>query len=276
MNRYVRKAFPDRSPVVNNLLLWCAAIVAFFSSCNTTKNSYYFKTIPRDTTFKATVPPPAESKIRKGDLLSINVSSLNKEEDGIYNAAAAGSGQLVAGSSGGGSSSGFLVDVFGNIQYHRLGIMKVEGMTRRELRDKLQKDLQPYLRDVIVTVRYMNHKVSILGEIAKPQVIQMPEENMTVLDVLAGSGDVTQTARRDNILVIREKDNGEKQMKRLNLENHSLFNSEWYYLQPNDVVYIEPNDKRIKEENRNRQLQYISLGLAGVSTVIIILDRIFR
>ena len=269
MNRLLGKT---NYPNLNNIAALAIVMLIAFSSCKTTKNSYYFQTVPRDTTIKSMVNPVAESKIKKNDLLAIGISSLNREEDATYNAASA-TGTSSTGTTAAGS--GYLVDVNGNIQLHKLGVLHVEGMTRRELKDKIQKDIQPYLKDAIVTVRYLNHNVTVLGEVNKPQVLPMPEERLTLLEVLAASGDLSQSGRRDNILVIREMSNG-KQLKRINLEDHSIFNSEWYYLQPDDVVYIEPNDKKIKEENRNKRLQVVSLALSGISVAVIILARIFR
>ena len=266
--RFLPGTFKLTAVLLNLIGCW---VIISFTSCTTTKNSYYFKTVPRDTTLKSMAAPVAESKIKKNDLLAIGISSLNREEDATYNAASA-TGTSSTGTTAAGS--GYLVDMNGNIQLHRLGLVHVEGMTRRELKDKIQKDIQPYLKDAIVTVRYLNHKVSVLGEVVKPQVIPMPEEQLSLFEVLASSGDLSQTGRRDNILIIRETGSG-KQLKRINLENHSIFNSEWYYLQPDDVVYVEPNDKKIKEENRARRQQNISLALSGISLALIILTRIF-
>ena len=149
------------------------------------------------------------------------------------------------------------------------------GIPRRELKNKLETDITPYLKDPVVTIRFLNHRVTVLGEISKPQVITMPEEQLSLLEVLGSSGDLSQLAKRDNILIIREKENI-KQFKRINLEDHSIFTSEWYYLQPGDVVYVEPNDKRIKDEKRSRVQQNVSLAVSGISLAIIILDRILR
>ena len=250
----------------------CSLMILLFSSCTTAKNSYYFKNLPRDTSINTTVNRLAESVIRKNDQLAITISSLNPEEDMKYNAT---SGAISAVASSGGSGNGYLVDAEGNIQLRRLGSIHAEGMTRRELKNKIEKDVSPYLKDPLVTVRYLNHRVTVLGEISKPQVITMPEEQLSLLEVLGSSGDLSQLAKRDNILIIREKENS-KQFKRINLEDHSIFTSEWYYLQPGDVVYVEPNDKRIKDEKRARQQQTISFALSGLSLAIIILDRILR
>lgn len=242
-----------------------------FTSCKTPKNAYYFKTLPNDTSINTTIGRFSESTIRKNDQLAINISSLNPDEDKVYNAATF----TLSGAVGGGSPNGYLVDMNGNIQLHRMGNIHAEGMTRRQLKNKIELDIKPYLKDPVVTVRYLNHRVTVIGEVAKPQVISMPEEQLSVLEVLGASGDMTMLGKKDNILIIRETETG-KQFKRLNLEDHSIFTSEWYYLKPDDVVYIEPNDNKITEEKRARTQQTVALALSGLSLAIIILNSLLR
>jgi polysaccharide export outer membrane protein len=245
----------------------------FFMSCSTPKNSYYFKNLPRDTSINTTINRLTESLIRKNDQLSITISSLNPEEDKVYNAAAL---SLINGAAGAGSgTSGYFVDANGNIQLHRLGSIHAEGITRRELKNKIESDIKPYLKDPVVSVRYLNHRVTVIGEVAKPQVISMPEEQLSVLEVLGASGDMTLMGKKDNILIIRETETG-KQFKRINLEDHSVFTSEWYYLKPDDVVYVEPNDKIVKDEKRQRTQQTVALAMSGLSLAIIILNSLLK
>lgn len=255
------------------LVFVCLASL-FFASCVTQKNAYYFKDIPQDTSINTTISRLSESVIRKNDQLAITISSLNPEEDRVYNAAAltVASGAATAAGIGG---NGYLVDMNGNIQLHRLGNIHAEGLTRRELKNKIETEIKPYLKDAVVTVRYLNHRVTVIGEVAKPQVIQMPEEQLSILEVLGTSGDLTLMGKRDNILIIRETETG-KQFKRLNLENKSVFTSEWYYLKPDDVVYVEPNDNKIKEEKRNRTAQTVSLAISGLSLAIIVLNSLLK
>lgn len=253
-------------------LIGCAAML-LFSSCRTPKNSYYFKNLPRDTSINTTVSRQQESVIRKNDLLSVTISSLNPDEDKVYNAAAISITNASPTSAA--SSSGYLVDANGNIHLHRLGNIHVEGMTRRELKNKIETDIKPYLKDPVVTVRYMNRRVTVMGEVGKPQVVSMPEEQLSILEVLGASGDITVQGKKDNILIIRETESG-KQFKRLNLEDQSVFASEWYYLKPDDVVYVEPSDKKIKDEQRARTQQTVSLALSGLSLVIIVLNSLLK
>lgn len=252
-------------------LFFCCMTILAFSSCSTPKNSYYFKNLPRDTSINTTISRQQESVIRKTDQLGITISSLNPEEDKVYNAAALSLGSTTAGA----GSGGYLVDMNGNIQLHRLGNIHAEGLTRRELKNKIETDIKPYLKDPVITVKYLNRKVTVIGEVGKPQVVGMPEEQLSILEVLGASGDITQLGKKDNLLIIRETETG-KQFKRLNLEDHSVFTSEWYYLKPDDVVYVEPNDKVIKDEKRQRTQQTVSLALSGLSLAIIILNSLLK
>jgi len=158
---------------------------------------------------------------------------------------------------------------------HKLGLIHVEGMKRAELKNKIQKDIEPYLKDPVVTVRYLNHRVTVLGEVGQSGVIPIPEEGLSLIEVLSASGDVTNLANRNNILVIRESGNS-KQLKRINLEDHSIFNSEWYYMQNGDVVYVEPNDKKVTEEKRSKTQQTVGMILSGISIAVIILDKVTK
>ena len=265
---FLKQAYINKN--FNYTIVVTCILVFIFSSCATPKNSYYFKNIPRDTSINTTINRQTESVIRKNDQLAITISSLNPEEDKVYNAAA-----LSLGSGAAGGSNGYLVDMNGNIQLHRLGSMHADGMTRSALKNKIETDIKPYLKDPVVTVRYLNHRVTIMGEVLKPQIIPMPEEQISILEALGASGDITLLGKKDNVLIIRETETG-KQFKRLNLEDKAVFTSEWYYLKPDDVVYVEPNDKKVNDEKRARTQQNVSLAISGISLVIIILNSLLK
>lgn len=234
-------------------------IIAIFQSCSTAKKTIYFQDLPKDTTLTHLVSKDFEPKIQKGDLLGIVVASLSPENTAIYNAPQNTQGTL----------SGYLVDENGNIQFIKLGLIHAEGMTRKELKDTLEKALTPYLAQTVITVGFLNRHVTMMGAVS-PQVIPMTNDNMTLLDALAASGDIGDKGRTDNILVIREKNNT-KEFKRLNLTDKSIFYSPYFYLQPNDIVYVEPIKK--KQDNTLRIVSYITSGL---SIVLFILDRILK
>jgi polysaccharide export outer membrane protein len=233
-------------------------MLLFFSSCTTTKNTNYFQGIKNDTTLTNLVSKDFEPKIQKGDLLSISVSSLSPENTAIYNAP-----QNIQG-----TATGYLVDQNGNINFFKLDTLHVEGMTRKELKETLEKDLTPYLAQTVVAVGFLNRHVTMIGALSS--IIPMPNDNMTILDAISTAGGIGDNARKDDILVIREKD-GSKEFKKLDLTDESIFHSPYFYLQSNDIIYIKPVKK--KTDNTARIISYVT---AGISFVFLIIDRILK
>jgi polysaccharide export outer membrane protein len=266
-------------------LFFLIGIICTLSSCSSIKTSYYFKSFQRDTTIETFVNKDLELKIRKGDNIVIQVSSLDQSQDALYNSSASANrtSELLSSLPGGSPSSvpvpvegppGYKVDSAGNILLHTLGSIHVEGMTLKELQSKLQNDLLAYLKEPIVYAAFANHKVTIFGDVVKPQVLEMPEEPLTLLDALTMSGDIQPNAEIKNVLIIRDSLNNKK-FKHINMEEGTIFNSPWYYLQPNDIVYVEPNAKKIDSEARRaKTAQTIAIVSSILTILIIVLDRI--
>jgi polysaccharide biosynthesis/export protein len=249
------------------------AVLFLFSSCKVTQQSAYFKTLQKDTTLKNFVTNDFELKIIKGDRLSINVSSMSPAEDAFFNAITSVGAAAVGSAT---SIGGYSVQQDGTVLLHRLGAYKVEGFTRRELSKKIEASLLPYMKDPIVQINFLNHKITLLGELAKPQVLNLPEEQISIIDALVLSGDVTPNAKRNNITIIRENGN-EKEVKHINLEDHSIFSSPWYYVKPNDIILVATdNDKYVKAEKRQKLQSTLSLVASGVSLLVIIISQIVK
>ena len=240
----------------------------FFFSCTPVKRSYYFQGLDRDTTISGFIPDTYESKIKKRDVLSIQVTSLSATEDLLFNQSAIGGASATV--------PGYIVDGQGKVLFHRLGEVQVEGLTRRELELKLQKDLLLYMKEPIVNVNYLNHKVTVIGEVGDPKILDIPREQMPLIDILVLSGDVTKNGLRDGVVVIRDRDT-QKQIKRLNLEDLSIFNSPWYYVQPNDIIYVRADEeKQRREDKRDAVQRNIGFITAGVTFIFLIVDRLTR
>jgi polysaccharide export outer membrane protein len=254
-------------PVYFHLLVAAIVSAALFS-CKTTATSTYLKTIKQDTTITGLVSNDFESKIQSGDQLSITVTSLNAVEDEQFNRAASISTSP--------AMTGFRVYPDGTVLLHRLGRVTVAGLTRRELAAKLERDLLPFMKDPIANVNYVNHKVTVLGAVGKTQVLNMPEEQLSIFEVLVSSGDISEDGLKNKVVIIREEEN-RKVVKHLDLEDHSIFNSPWYYVRPNDIILVNADyDKIEKEEKRARLQSTIAVITGTASFLLFILDRIFR
>ncbi len=262
INKFRRVLFAEKLLSLFLLLFLGACLL---SSCRIFKPAYYFKDIRTDTIIRGFVNADFELKIQKNDVLTISISSLSAEEDGLFN-------KSVGGVEG---KSGFQVSLDGNIYLHKLGKVAVAGLTRKELKSKLETDLLPYLKDPIVTVSFANHRITVLGETGS-KIVDMPDEKIALLEVMAQSGGTSQNAQLDKIMVIRETQNS-KEIKHLNLEDPSIFTSPWYYLQPNDIVVVKPNEAKIDaEQKRTRNQLLYTTVLSAITFVFLIIDRIFR
>ena len=251
-------------------LIVVAILGSIACSCKSTKvTSGYFETLKKDTSISRYISPDLETKIQAGDVLGILFKSLNIEENARYNS---GAGINITGT----NLPAYPVDADGNIKVNRLGTVKVAGMTRRELARKLETDILLYLKDPIAEISFLNHKITVIGSIVRPQVLNLVEEKITLLDAIALSGDLTPGARKEDIMIIRNS-NDQKIIKHINLSEHSIFNSPWYYLQAEDIVYVPTDYSKEEKEERRRRLQTnLSLAASGLSLLIIIIDRLTR
>lgn len=239
------------------------------TSCANTQKAVYFNG-QGDATLPSTVVIP-QTVIATNDLLSITVSSLDPKASAVFNSS------NVSSDVGGGpvQVTGYLVDADGNIQFPLLGSIKAAGLNEAQLKAVITKSLldKKYLLDPIVTVRHLNFRVTVLGEVTNPKVITVPNEKITLLEALGLAGDITVYGKRDNVLLIREE-GGQKIIKRLNLNTSEILSSPYYYLHSNDVVYVEPGKARVASTSRG--LQLLPIVISGLSFLAIIIDRVTR
>jgi len=117
----------------------------------------------------------------------------------------------------------------------------------------------------IVTVRMASYRVTVIGEVNKPGVVPVATEKMSILEALAQAGDLSIYGKRDNVMLIRENADGEKEMHRLNMNDANLINSPYFYLQQNDIVYVEPNSTKAKNSDIG---QSTSLWFSATSILV--------
>ncbi len=258
---------------VTKLLLICPFLY-LCTSCYDTKKVTYFNDI-NETVLLSNNEDNTEHHIQKNDLLNIQISSLSEEASKIFNVTNNYVSSSISSSGSRTESSGYLVNADGEIQMPMLGFIKAEGMTKMQLKDYLTKKIidKKLLIEPIVNVRFMNFEVTIMGEVGKPTVINVPNEKISLLKALGVAGDITAFGKKDNVMLIREIE-GKKIVKRINLNSSTFLQSPYYYLQPNDIVYVEPNKNKEASVSKNRII--LPSLLSSISVIVIILDRIFR
>ncbi len=254
--------------------LFAVLVSYLLSACVTTQSSGYFKNIKKDTSLSIIDNLKFEQKIESGDILAIKASSLSAAEDIFFNAggseSAASGGEKV-------SAEGFLVADDGTVMLHRLGKVKAAGTTRKDLAARISRALEPaYMKDVIVTVNFLNKKITVMGAVGSPQVIPLANERMSIIDALVSSGDITEKGNYKDVMVIREEKDG-KLVKHLNLEDRAILTSAWYYLQAGDIVYVQPDyEKEALEQKQTKMRGSLTFIMSAATFALIIIDRIIR
>ncbi len=246
--------------------MWRTCIIALLTSCGNVKNATYFNQNTVQITSNSY--ENLEPILQKNDLLSITVSSINPEAAEMFNLSNSFSAQSSTTAGNTTRVSGYLVDQDGAIRFPVLGKIDAAGKTKKALREEITSILisRQLLIEPIVDIRYLNYKISILGEVKNPSVINIPNEKISLLEALGLAGDITIYGRRDNISLIREQ-NGIKKVTRIDLTTNEIFNSPYYYLKSNDIIYVEPNSAKIASSSEAKS--WIPVILSGVSLAII-------
>jgi polysaccharide export outer membrane protein len=258
---------------MQKLLILFVLCTLFFSACTSTQKVTYFNNLGDSTVFQTVSVP--DQVIGANDLLSISVSSINVEAAEIFNLPNQQNVQTTTETGGTLRPAGYLVGSDGTIRFPMLGNIQAGGLTKKQLQENIRNALatRKLLVDPIVEIRFLNFKVTVLGEVTRPTVITVANEKITLLEALGLAGDITIYGKRNNVLVIRENGNT-KVSQRVDLNSTELLRSQYYYLQSNDVVYVQPNKARAASGTRVTQL--LPVIISGLTASVLILDRLFR
>lgn len=248
-----------------------ALITLLLCGCTAQKKLTYFRELqPSDAdAINEQFSAAHEAQIVPGDMLTIIVTGVDPEAVAPFNLplvtyTSPNSSQLATTP----NFQAYLVDTQGDITFPVLGKIHVGNMSKSEAVKSITEQLNPYLTDPIVTINFLNYKISVLGEVNRPGQYSVSNERVTILDALAMAGDMTPYGKRNTVLVAREN-NGKIEFQRLDLNSSDIFTSPYYYLQQNDVVYVEPNKVRaVSSQNLSLYLSMVTT-LASLATVIV-------
>ncbi len=245
-----------------NFLLF-SLIIIYSTSCINSRKSTYFNDLPNGS-ITASFKDTSSIILQKNDILSIFITSLNSDASAIFNTT--NTSTLNYNSTGFNQTiGGYLVNSDGLIQLPILGNFKVEGLTKKELKDQITATLieKKLLTDPIVTIRQLNFDITIIGEVAKPTVITVGNEKMSLIKALGLAGDITVYGKKDNVLLIRES-SGKRNVTRIDLNSSNFLTSPYYFLQPNDIIYVEANKNKMATASAIKQNAPIILSAISV------------
>lgn len=267
MNRFLLPVFTKFSWV------FLVLIILFLGSCASVERARYFNdSVPAQYPL---VDANLDPIIQKADILGITISSLNPDANQPFNTLNVTPAGYFGNTNNSMAPVGYLVDPEGVITYPMLGRLQAAGLTKAQFTDSLMIALKSrkLLVDPIVNVRILNFKVTVLGEVGKPTVVSVANERISLLEAIGMAGDLTLTAKRDNVLLIREEGN-KKITRRINLNDESFFRSPYYFLKNNDIIYVEANKAKVQSTSRFTTL--LPAMLSGFALLAIIIDRVAR
>lgn len=210
-----------------------------------------------------------DAKIMPKDLLTIVVSCTSPELAMPFNLTVASSANIAVNNMNTTVQpilQTYLVSNKGTVDFPVLGELKLGGLTKKEAEQLIVERLKPYIKEIpIVTVRMVNYKISVIGEVARPGTFTINNEKVNLLEALAMAGDMTVHGLRDNVKLIREDTNGKQQIITLDLNKAETILSPYYWLQQNDIVYVTPN----KAKARNSDIgNSTSLWFSATSIIV--------
>ncbi|MES2807199.1 MAG: polysaccharide biosynthesis/export family protein [Bacteroidota bacterium] len=270
--------------IISHLRKVLFAVVVFFTaSCSNYKQISYFQDLDHKRITQEAVDNYSPLKIQVGDLLGINVASAspvnefapaNNRVTGNIETGASNKANVPLGQENSNNNPifGYRVSSTGEVTVPYLGKVKATGISTDELAAKLRPLLEPYLKDPIPSVRILNFKISVVGDVLRPDVFNIQNERITIMEALGLAGDLNITAKRRNVLLIREYE-GKREYLPIDLTSKKIFSSPYYYLQNNDVIYVEPD--RTKYAPVDRGFRTLTTILAAISAAGVVVTSYF-
>lgn len=227
-----------------------------FASCEPRRNLVYFSEGNPNSRGASNALATMEVKIQPDDILRISVNTLSLESNALFNPTV--------------NETGYKVDKSGNVSFPVLGVIKVDGLTLEQAQTKISKEVEKYAKNPNVIVQFLNFKITVIGEVTRPNSFTITNDKVNLLEALGLAGDMTVFGKRQNVLIIRQNGN-ERVMARLNMNNRDVINSPFFNLKQNDIIYVEPD--RAKAASLSTSNRYIPIAISAAISIAVVLLR---
>jgi polysaccharide export outer membrane protein len=252
------KQFTKTSTVI---MMFFAAIT-LLSSCASYDKIPYFQDLSRSQVTSESITNYNMLTIQPEDRISISVSSVNPEAAAVFN-----NNVQNAGTNAENPVYGYVVDQKGEVNLPLVGIVKVSGLTPDQLSAQLQQQLTAFLNRPTVSVRVVSFKVAVLGDVLRPNIYHSESQRLTITEALSLAGDLNITAKRDDIILVREIE-GKRTYVPIDLTSKKIFESPYFYLKSNDLIFVQPSKHKLASVDtgyRNASLIISALTLVAIA-----------
>lgn len=256
-------------------------LIAGLASCVSNEKIIYLqnlegkKPIPEGELIAYEIP---EYKLQYNDIIDVNIKT---EDDIIKNGFTPSNmqnPQMMQLAQTGGDvyyMTGYTVDKNGNIRLPIVGEVAVKDKSVEEAREAIEAKLRSYITsEVYVKVKLGGIRYSALGEFRRPGKFTILQDRMTIFEAIANAGDLSNIAKRDEVLLIRQYPEGTK-LHRINLNDRQIVQSPFYFIQPNDQLYAEPMKVREVGAGENAA-QSLSLIISAITVSVLLINTFTR
>ncbi|MCQ2375309.1 MAG: polysaccharide biosynthesis/export family protein [Salinivirgaceae bacterium] len=240
------------------------AIAIVFSSCSVRyKNLVYVQDLYKSA--PDTLPTTEALKIvlQPNDNLYISLVGANSETLGLHSSTDRFSNTVQMA-----ELDAYLVDANGDINFPVVGKIHLAGLTLGQATDTVQSRIDEYVTNVVATVRLLNYKVTVLGEVSHPGTYTFTDREISIFDALGKAGDCTVYADRSEIMILRKGDNTTSTAT-LNMKASDFISDPNFWLKSNDVVYVKPTRARTWPTNSSLLSVFLS-SISVVTTVLVL------
>ncbi|MES2808662.1 MAG: polysaccharide biosynthesis/export family protein [Bacteroidota bacterium] len=246
---------------------WLIIIPLIISSCTSQKQLRYFNDLPDSAVVHLPSLKQQPRYIQEGDRLQIEIGGSDPTAAALYNNYGGIGSPNSTGGGGGGAggqnleTAGFLVDLDGMLEIAYLGKVKASGLTAAQLKELLETKLKPSLKGAVASVRFIQLKFTVLGEVRTPGTYVLPMQRTTFLDALGAAGDLPNTAKRHEIRVYRDY-NGQRTIFKVDLRKMDLLNDpDVFQIRHNDVIYVQQRDSRLFSDETRFYISMLTLAI---------------
>lgn len=251
-----------QSTIRTSKLLLILVVILSITSCSSYKDIPYIQDVSKTSITTTALDNYSPSIIQPEDQLSITVESKNPEASAVFN-----NNKQNAGTNFNNPTYGYSVAQTGEINLPLIGIIKVAGLKTAEVAALIQEKVKPYLMEASVTVKVVNFKVAVLGDVLRPNIYSSASERFTITEALSLAGDLNITALRKTVILVREE-NGKRIFVPIDLTARSLFESPYFYLKANDQIIVEPGKLKLATVDtgyRNASLIISALSVLAIT-----------
>jgi len=227
----------------------------FFTSCFSNKEIASFQQFNKNSESK--IKYSIDSNIiESSDLLQILISNIDEQSQIQINTM--------------NTNGSYKIDNLGMIDFPFIGKIKVIGLSMESLKRVIENKLieNKIAKAPLATIKILNFHVTILGEVNKPGLVNVPEQQINLIELIGQTGDLTVFAKRKNILLIREE-NGIRTFKRFSLNDSIMFEPYYFNLKNRDIIYVEPNGIKAFNASQSRSILGFATGVLTLAVLIL-------